>query len=133
MIQHRKIRRYLVLLVTSLICYAPLHALAEDVAIEEMIPAKPGMTELLGRILEDPQRDYQRVYGPDDCNSETIYQDTRGVLGDYVANPAGKKSALKDYIFSGEAACNCTRAIVGKNIDILMKDLGANISEWPCL
>jgi hypothetical protein len=91
------------------------------------------MNELLGRILADPHRDYQSVHGPDDCDSEETYHGTREVLGEYVDNPAGNKAALKDYIFSGQAACNCTRAIVGKDIDILMKDLGKDMSELPCL
>ena len=55
------------------------------------------------------------------------------MLGEYVARPEQNKSVLKDYIFSGEAACNCTRAIFGKNIDLLMKELGMDISELPCL
>jgi hypothetical protein len=128
-----KTRRHLVLVLTSLVCFASLASLAEEAAIEQVIPSKPGMTELLGRILADPHRDYQSVHGPDDCNSEEIYYSTREVLEEYVENPAGNSSALKDYIFSGEAACNCTRAIIGKYIDILMNDLGADISEWPCL
>ena len=133
MTQHPKQRILLALVVTSWICLAPRPLPAEEAAFGEVIPAQPGMTKLLGRILADPQRDYQRVHGPDDCNSEAVYQDTKGALGDYVANPGEQKSALKDYIFSGEAACNCTRAIVGKDIDILMKDLGSDISALPCL
>jgi hypothetical protein len=98
-----------------------------------VIPVKPGVTAIIGRILDDPHRDYQSVHGPDDCSSEEVYNDTREVLGKYVASPADSKSLLKDYIFSGKAACNCTRAIIGKDIDILMKDLGMEMSELPCL
>jgi hypothetical protein len=116
-----------------LICLAPPGALAEEAVMDEVIPVKPGMTELLGRILADPHRDYERVHGPDDCNSEEIYHGTKEVLGKYVASPAENRSVLTDYIFSGDAACNCTRAIVGKDIDILMKDLGKDMSELPCL
>lgn len=133
MTPHPKTRSYLTLLLMSLICFAPLPSPAEEAAIVEVIPGKPGITALLGRILEDPHRDYQSAQGPDDCNSEAVYNDTREVLGKYVANPAENRPALKDYIFSGKAACNCTRAIVGKDIDILMKELGMDMSELPCL
>ena len=130
---HPKMRRYPALVLMSLICFTALPVLAEEAAVVEVIPGKPGVTGLIGRILEDPHRDYQRVHGPDDCNSEGTYHDTIEALGEYVDNPEESKSALKDYIFSGEAACNCTRAIVGKDIDFLMKELGSDISELPCL
>jgi hypothetical protein len=130
---HPKTRSYLPPALMFLICFATLPSLAEAAPVVEVIPSKPGVPELIGRILEDPHRDYQRVHGPDDCNSEESYNDTIEVLGKYVARPEQNKSVLKDYIFSGEAACNCTRAVVGKNIDILMKDLGMDISELPCL
>ena len=130
---HPKACRYLIPFIMYLFCFSPLPALAEEAAFEEVIPAKPGVTGIIGRILDDPHRDYQSVRGPDDCSSEEVYNDTRAVLGKYVASPADNKSLLKDYIFSGEAACNCTRAIIGKDIDILMKDLGMEMSELPCL
>ena len=131
--QHLETHRYLAAVLMFLTCLAPLPALAEETAFGEVITSKPGTTELLGRILADPHRGYERVMGPDDCNSEEVYQGTRGVLEEYVANPAEKQSALKDYIFSGQEACNCTRAIVGKEIDILVKEVGMDMSELPCL
>jgi hypothetical protein len=130
---HPKTHRYPALFLIYLVCCAPLPLLAEEAAVVEVIPGKPGVTGIIGRILEDPHRDYQSAQGPDDCSSEEIYHDTREVLGKYVANPVGNKAVLRDYIFSGEAACNCTRAIIGKDIDILMKDLGADMSGLPCL
>jgi len=133
MTPHPKTRRYLAPVLISLVCFAPLPVLAEEAAFGEVIPSKPGVPELLGRILADPHRDYQSVQGPDDCDSEEMYHGTKAVLGKYVASPVENRSALKDYIFSGKAACNCTRAIVGKDIDILMKDLGMSMSELPCL
>jgi hypothetical protein len=130
---HPMTRGHLILFLVYLISLAPLHSLAEEAAVQEVVPVKPGVTALIGRILADPHRDYHSVHGPDDCNSEATYQGTREVLGKYVADPVANKPVLKDYIFSGEAGCNCTRAIIGKDIDILMKDLGTDISELPCL
>ena len=44
-----------------------------------------------------------------------------------------KKAEVRDYILSGEAACNCTRAILGKEIDDLLNEVGMEMSELPCL
>ena len=126
-------RRYLMLCLMCITCFTALSSLAEEAAIEKVIPVKPGVTGVIERILADPHRNFHSVHGPDDCNSEGVYQDTREALGKYVAGPEENKAALKDYIFSGEAACNCTRAIVGKDIDILVKDLGMEMSGLPCL
>lgn len=133
MISHPGMHRYLAAVVMCLTGLASFPAQTEEAAVEEVIASKPGITQLLGRILEDPHRDYQRVKGPDDCNSEELYLGTKEILGEYVANPTEKQSALRDYILSGQAPCNCTRAIVGKEIDILTKDVGLDMSELPCL
>jgi hypothetical protein len=123
-------------LATALMCLTGLisfPALTEEAAVEEVISSQPGVNQLLGRILADPHRDYQRVYGPDDCNSEELYHGTKTVLEEYVANPTEKQAALRDYILSGQAPCNCTRAIVGKEIDVLLKEVNLSMSELPCL
>ncbi|HYQ73473.1 MAG TPA: hypothetical protein VET88_16305 [Gammaproteobacteria bacterium] len=112
---------------------APAPALAEEALDVNVIPSKPGVTQVISRILEDPHRDYSRAHGPDDCDSEETYGSTRDALGQYVANPEDNKAALRDYILSGKSACNCTRAIVGKEIDFLVDDLGMSMSSLPCL
>ena len=130
---HSLMRSCLTAVLMCLTGVASFTALAEEAAVEPVIASKPGVSELIGRILADPHRGYQRVRGPDDCNSEEVYLGTRKVLEDYVATPAEKQAEVRDYILSGQAPCNCTRAIVGKNIDLLMKELGMDISELPCL
>jgi hypothetical protein len=130
---HPGIHRYLAAVVMCLTGLASLPAQAEEAAVESVIASKPGVTQLLGRILDDPHRGYQRVQGPDDCNSEEMYLTTRKVLQEYVATPAEKQAELRDYILSGKAACNCTRAIVGKEINTLLKEVGMEMSELPCL
>jgi len=133
MISRPGIHRYLAMVLMCLAGFASLSALAEEAVMEEVIASKPGITGLLGRILADPHRDYQRVEGPDDCSSEQLYLDTRKILGEYVATPAEKEAELRDYILSGQGPCNCTRAIVGKEIDILVKEVGMDMSELPCI
>lgn len=110
-----------------------LPALAEEAAAEEQIAVKPGVNALIERILADPHIDYRSVTGPDDCDTEMLYQGTRDVLGEYIAAPEEKRSMLLDYLLSGKAPCNCTRAIVGKDFNILVKDVGLKMSELPCL
>lgn len=117
------------MLVTGLTAFP---VLAEEAVNLEMIPSKPGVTELVGRILQDPHRDYSRVHGPDDCNSETLYTDTKELLGNYVADPTGQTASLRDYIISGKEQCNCTRAIVGKYFDTLVEEAALTMSELPC-
>jgi hypothetical protein len=62
-----------------------------------------------------------------------VYLGTRKVLEEYVATPPEKEAELRDYLLSGKEQCNCTRAIVGKEINILVKELGLDMSELPCL
>ena len=93
---------------------------------------EPGMTGLIGRILEDPHKSYANVRGPDDCNSEALYLGTKDILRKYVADPVENHDGLRDYLLSGKEQCSCTRAIIGKNIDILLEDLELDISQLPC-
>jgi hypothetical protein len=133
MISHIRMHRYLVTVLMCLTSLASLPALAEESAVEEVIAVTPGVTQLLGRILDDPHRDYDRVRGPDDCRSEDLYHSTENILREYVATPAEKKAEVRDFILSGEAACNCTRAILGKEINSLVNDIGMKMDELPCL
>jgi len=133
MISHPRMHRCLATVLMCVTGFASIPALAEEADVEEMIASKPGITPLLGRILADPNRNYQRFRGPDDCNGEEVYLGTRKVLEEYVATPPEKEAELRDYLLSGKEQCNCTRAIVGKEINILVKDLGLDMSELPCL
>jgi hypothetical protein len=101
-----------------------------DIGVEK---SRAGMPDLLTRLLGDPHRDYSSVKGPDDCNSEELYHGTKEQLGEYAASPMENKAAMKDYILGSEEQCNCTRAIVGKNFDILIYDLGLSFPQLPCL
>lgn len=132
MISHPWMRICMTAVLVLLNGFTASRALSEEGLVVEPIPAEPGVTELIGRILEDPHRDYSRVHGPDDCSSEALYLSTRKQLEDYVANPTGQSAALRDYIISGEKPCNCTRAIVGKYLDVLVKDVGLSMSELSC-
>jgi len=91
---------------------------------------KPVVTELIRRILEDPHRGYPSVDSSFDCNSETLYLGTRDLLGKYVDNPVEYQAALRDYILSGKEQCHCTQAIIGKDFDILLDDLGSETSRF---
>jgi hypothetical protein len=106
---------------------------AEGTTGEIMIPVKPGVNALIQRILDDPGITYDSVQGPDDCNSEALYQGTREILREYIAAPGAKQAQLRDYILSGRDPCNCAKTIVGTDFDILVGDLGLTMSELPCL
>ncbi len=93
----------------------------------------PVIPSVIRRILTDPNRDYASARGPDDCNSEMVYDSTKDMLAKYVDNPTENSGILKDYIMSGAEQCNCTAAIVGKDFEILLDQLGTNISGAPCL
>lgn len=133
MISHSRMRIYLAAVLMCLTGLASLIALAEETDVVQVIAVEPGVTQLLGRILDDPHRNYDRVRGPDDCRSEDVYRSTENILKEYVASPADKKTDVRDYLLSGEAACNCTRAILGKEINSLLNDIGMKMDELPCL
>jgi hypothetical protein len=132
MIIHPTKRVYLLTILMLLTGIGSFPVLAEEPAAVVKEESNPVMNELIGRILKDPSRDYSSVSGPDDCNSEPLYHGTKEQLGKYVASPMENQEALRDYILSGKEQCNCTLAIIGKNFNILLKDLGSDISQVPC-
>jgi hypothetical protein len=113
-------------------CVVSSPASADDPA-DVIQTGAPVIPKLIGRILEDPYRDYDSVKGPDDCNSEALYLGSKEILGKYAADPAANEEALREYIISSEEQCNCTAAIVRKEFDILVNHLEADISKVPCL
>ncbi|MEZ5542092.1 MAG: hypothetical protein R3F42_08615 [Pseudomonadota bacterium] len=98
----------------------------------EVIRSKPGLHELVRRVLDDPHRDFSSVRGPDDCEDEALYLGTKQVLGDYIADPSGQRPMLREYLLSDKAQCSCTRAVIGKDFDILVEDVDLNLPELPC-
>jgi hypothetical protein len=109
----------------------PVVAEEPEIVIEQA-GQTPGMIGIISRILDDPQRDYASVWGPDDCNSETLFLATKEQLRGYVVNPVENQEALRAYILSGKEPCNCTRALIGKDFDILIEDLETDFSHLPC-
>jgi hypothetical protein len=108
-----------------------LPATAEEQGM--VIPSDyPAVPNLIGRIVSDPNHTYEDVRGPDDCSSESLYLATKDMLSGYAMNPVENSAALKKYILSDEAQCNCTAAIVGKDLDDLLENVGSDISRIPC-
>jgi hypothetical protein len=109
----------------------PAEVAAEPTEVVET--GAPVLTGVISRVLADPNRDYASARGPDDCSSESLYNSAKGMLGKYVDSPVENSGKLKEYIMSGEEQCNCTAAIVGQDFDILLAQLGTDISSVPCL
>lgn len=114
-------------------CAGVAPALAADPEMIIETKPQPGLTGLIERALYDPYKSFTHVQGRDDCNSETDYHVTREALGVYATDAEAGRESLMNYILSGAAECNCTRAIVGKDFDILIGDLGLTFSQLPCL
>lgn len=93
----------------------------------------PVIPLLIERVLADPDLDYASTRGPDDCSSEPLYDTAKDMLGKYVEDPGTNGSLLKEYILSGEKQCNCTAAIVGADFELLLTQLGTDLSSVPCL
>jgi hypothetical protein len=109
---------------------APLLADEPTVLVEQ--EAGNSLSALLKNILGDTDRHYDRYQGPDDCNTEQLYVNTREVLGNYADAPEQYQEALRNYMLASKQQCNCTRAIIGKNFDILVDAVGSDFSQVPC-
>jgi len=94
--------------------------------------AGDSLSALLKNILGDTNRNFDRYQGPDDCSTEHVYLDTRELLGNYANAPEQNQEALRNYILASKQQCNCTRAIIGKNFDILVDAVGSDLSQVPC-
>jgi hypothetical protein len=120
------------ILCTALIASFPVLAEEPEAGVEQL--NAPGMTGLIGRILEDPRRGYSSMDSSYGCNSEALYLATREVLGKYVDSPVENQRALSEYILSGKEQCICTEAIIGVDFDILLDNLGPETSRFrSCL
>jgi len=109
---------------------APL--LADEPTVLVQPEAENSLSALLKNILGDTDRHFDRYQGPDDCSTEKLYVNTREVLGNYADAPEQYQEALRDYILASKQQCNCTRAIIGKNFDILVDAVGSDLSQVPC-
>lgn len=124
--------RYPIAIILLLACAGPYPVAAQEPIVEDTSKNRV-VPDLIGRIVMDPHRDFADVQGPDDCPDESIYQSTRTALGSYAADPEANGEALKEYVMSGEAQCNCASALVGQYFRILLEDVGADLSSAPCL
>jgi hypothetical protein len=93
---------------------------------------RPGMTGRIQLIPDNPLNSYSGVTGPDDCDSEPVYRGTRKVLREYALHYAQNRWALMNCIRSGGGRCNGTRALLGKNFDIVIEAVGLVLSRLPC-
>jgi hypothetical protein len=106
----------------------PLLAAGPEIVILET--GKPVIPDLIRRILEDPHKGYSNVKGSFDCASEELYLRTREILGKYAAAPVENQEALSNYVLSSKEQCNCAQAIIGKNFENLLYDLGPETSKF---
>jgi hypothetical protein len=109
---------------------APL--LADEPTVLVQPEAGNSLSALLKNILGDTDRHFERYRGPDDCSSEQLYVNTREVLGNFADAPEKNDAAVRNYILASKPQCNCTRAIIGKNFDILVDAVGSDLSQVPC-
>jgi hypothetical protein len=119
-----------IIMLLSMLWAAPV--LADEPTVVEETEAAGSLSQLLKDILGDPNRNFNRYYGPDDCSTEQLYIGSKDLLGKYAQAPAEHRGALRAYIESGKEQCNCARAIVGKNFDILVDAVGSDMSRVPC-
>ena len=113
-------------------CFGSAPLLADEPTVVVQPEAGSSLSLLLENILGDTDRHYDRYQGPDDCSSEQLYVNTRAVLGNYAGAPEQYQEALRNYILANKQQCNCTRAIIGKNFDILVDAVGSDFSQVPC-
>jgi hypothetical protein len=109
---------------------APLLADEPTVLVEP--EAGNSLSALLKNILGDTDRHFDRYQGPDDCSTEQLYVNTRELLGNYADAPEQYQEPLRNYMLASKQQCNCTRAIIGKNFDILVDAVGSDLSQVPC-
>jgi len=122
----------LVAVIMLLSVYGSTTLLADDATVLVQPEAGDSLSGLLKNILGDTDRQFDRYQGPDDCSTEELYLSTRQVLGNYADAPEQNQEALRNYILAGKQQCNCTRAIIGKNFDILVDAAGSDLSQVPC-
>lgn len=132
MFRHPSKYRSLTAILLLLSTLGTASVLAGDQTPDEL-GAMKSIAPVIGRIVNDPDRNYANYRGPDDCKTEADYERTKALLGQFADKPADHKDAVKNYIFETTDQCSCTRAIAGEEFDILMFSLGSSVSEANCL
>jgi hypothetical protein len=113
-------------------CFGSAPLLADEPTVLVQPEAGSSLSALLKNILGDTNRHFDRYQGPDDCSTEQLYVNTREMLGNYADAPEQNQDALRNYILASKQQCNCTRAIIGKDFDILVDAVGSDLSQVPC-
>lgn len=123
-------RVYLLAILVVLTGTASFPLLAADPEVVILETGKPVIPDLIRRVLEDPHKGYSNVKGSFDCASEELYFRTREILGRYAAAPVENQEALSNYVLSSKEQCSCAQAIIGKNFETLLFDLGPETSKF---
>ena len=113
-------------------CLGSATLLADEPTVLVQPQAGNNLSVLLKNILGDTSRTFSRYQGADDCSTESLYVNTRELLGNYADAPEQYQEAVRNHILAGKSQCNCTRAIIGKNFDILVDAVGSDLSQVPC-
>jgi hypothetical protein len=109
-----------------------ISALADEPTVLVQPEAESSLSMLIKNILEDTNYNFERFRGLDDCGDKQIYTASRDLLGRYADAPEQNEEALRNYILNNKAQCNCVRAIIGKNFDILVDTVRSDLSQVPC-
>ena len=113
-------------------CLGTFTAAADVPTVLVQQEAENSLSMLLKNILADTDYNFERFRGVDDCNTEQVYHDSRDLLGKYADAPQQYEEALRNYILADKTQCNCVRAIIGKNFDILVNTVRSDLSQVPC-
>jgi hypothetical protein len=109
-----------------------LPAAADSPTVLVQQEAESSLSMLLKNILADTNYNFERFRGLDDCSTEQVYTATRDLLGKYADAPQQHQEALRNYILTDTMQCNCVRAMVGKNFDILVNTVRTDMKQVPC-
>lgn len=107
-------------------------ALADEPTVLVQPEAESSLSELIKNILADTNYNFERFRGLDDCGDKQTYIASRDLLGRYADAPEQHEETLRNYILNNKAQCNCVRAIIGKNFDILVDTVRSDMSQVPC-
>lgn len=132
MIPTRSRHVYLATVIALLFSPASVPVLADEPTVLVQQQAESGLSMIIKNILGDTNYNFERFRGADDCGTETVYTSSRDLLGNYADAPEQHQESLRNYIMADKAQCNCVRAIIGKNFDILVNAVGSDLAQVPC-
>jgi hypothetical protein len=107
-------------------------AVADEPTVLVQPEAESSLSALIKNILADTNYNFERFRGLDDCGNKQLYIASRDLLGRYADAPEQNEEALRNYILNNKAQCNCVRALIGKNFDILVDTVRSDLSQVPC-